>query len=256
MSLSLYQKQIINNFLVEQNLPELYKEYEWKNDTWNRGFPDLICLEKKISEAVRNNTVNRSHLLLIAEWGNLTNKKQIVCPSSLNLPFYSDNSLVPWLKEEPEKVIKHVQDQIHGFGPTYSSKLLHFAVPEIFGALDTRLVRTFGRGNTTPPKYPLLKLKVTQSNNRWSIPTYQDEWPSEYKTWIEIITEIANILNREDIVCPHPQKYKQLQLRINNKWLPADVETALFSYTYQEIGGKKSKSKSKKVFSCIEQSGE
>ena len=58
--------------------------------------------------------------------------------------FTSQGSLQQHLQDSPEKAIEIVQNEILGFGPTYSSKLLRFACPEEFGAIDTTVARAFG----------------------------------------------------------------------------------------------------------------
>lgn len=62
------------------------------------------------------------------------------------------------LMHEPEETIRIVEWRVRGFGPTYASKLLRFAVPQVFGAIDIRLVRIFGRGDPGMQRYPLLDL--------------------------------------------------------------------------------------------------
>lgn len=228
------QQHILEKFLQEQNIPDLYRAYKWKKDTWNKenGFPELFRLEKKIVKSARENTLNRDHLLEIAKWGGLRKTNEIFWPESNRIKFYINGLTADWLAKEPDKAVSLLEDQINGFGPTYCSKILHFAVPQIFGALDTRLVRKFGQG---AKRYPLLDLKVTWSGNGWMIPKYQPGWPREYGTWISIINNFAKTLNQRGIRCPHPRQYEECGLRANGIWLPADVETALFSYTYQDI---------------------
>jgi hypothetical protein len=176
------------------------------------------------------------HLIEIAKWGKLRNIKRISCPEPIKLSLYVDNLPAPWLATEPEDAISILDDQVKGFGPTYASKILHFAVPQIFGALDTRLVRTFGN---SAPNYHLLDLIAEKSGDRWLIPPSQTGWPGEYGTWIGILKYIADHLNNDHKFCPHPQKYYETVLRHENIWLPADVETALFSYATKELIPKK-----------------
>ena len=42
-----------------------------------------------------------------------------------------------------------LQRKIKGLGPTYLSKVLRFALPSEFGAIDTRIVRVVGMGDPT-----------------------------------------------------------------------------------------------------------
>ena len=230
MALTEGHRKIIDIFLQEQNIVDLYKSYHWNDDNWQNGFPEIFQLEKEISKAARNNSLGRDHLKMIADWGRLRNKKRISWREPRSIQFYVNNSPAEWLEKEPEKVIQMLDDQIVGFGPTYCSKILHFAVPVIFGALDSRLVRTFGKG---AKRYPLLNLKATRSKTGGSI-TKQARWPGEFNTWISVLNYFARTLNEQGKQCPHPPNYLQTGLRVKGVWLPADVETALFSYTYKE----------------------
>ena len=54
MNLTKFHEDIINKFLNEQDMAELYRSYRWppksrKMDTWKNGFPDLFKLEMEIS---------------------------------------------------------------------------------------------------------------------------------------------------------------------------------------------------------------
>ena len=226
----------IEKLLLKLDMPGLYRSYKWNKDTWERGFPDLFRLEQETSHTAREYTLSQNHLLQIAQWGRLPNKKRISCQNPINITLYTNGLPAGWLEREPEKAILILEEQIHGFGPTYCSKLLHFAVPQIFGALDTRLVRTFGKGDPNTQRYPLLDLTATMSGGRWAIYSSQAGWPREYGTWTAILNHIAKTLNKNGIQCPYPQQYMQSGLRANGIWLPADVETALFSYASQVLG--------------------
>jgi hypothetical protein len=83
----------------------------------------------------------------------------------------------------------------------------------------------------------ILNLTATQAKSgRWSIG--RDNWPSEFGTWLAILGHIAGTLNASGVTCPHPNQFITAQLRQQGKWLPADVEMALFSYASQAIYGK------------------
>jgi hypothetical protein len=229
----------VNRLLHDLDFPKFYKSYEWKGDTWKKGFPDLFCLEQEISHAAQQHSLGLCHLLEIAKWGKHPNPKKISWPGPNKLTLYINDLPASWLKAEPEKAISLIKGQIHGFGPTYASKLLHFAFPQIFGAIDTRLVRVFGKGDLDAQRYPLLNLSVKWSGERWAILSSQPGWAEEYGKWVGILNYIADSLNKDGKPCPHPQKYVQSGLRKKGIWLPADVETALFSYASQVISGKK-----------------
>ncbi len=221
----------IDNFLREQKIVDLYKSYRWNDDTWRNGFPELFRLEEEISKAARANSLGEDHLKMIAVWGRLRNIKRISWPEPKRIQFYINDSPADLLVKEPGKIIRMLDDQIIGFGPTYCSKILHFAVPMVFGALDSRLVRTFGIG---AKQYPLLNLRANRSKTGGSI-TKRAGWSGEFKTWISVLNYFARTLNERGPQCPHPREYIISGLRTKGKWLPADVETALFSYTYKEV---------------------
>jgi hypothetical protein len=46
---------------------------------------------------------------------------------------------------------------------------------------------------------------------------------------------MADHLNSQGIKCPHLEAYYEEKMRERDVWLPADVETALFSYASQVI---------------------
>jgi hypothetical protein len=239
MSLTQPQQHELNRLLKDLKIKfsDLYKEYEWEGDTWNKkdGFPDLFRLEQSITKAAKDNALNREHLIEIAIWGRLPNRNQITCYNPIKITLYKGNTHAKWLEREPENAVWILEGQTRGFGPTYCSKLLHFAVPQVFGAIDTRLVRTFGQGDPDSHRYNLLNLEVKRSGNRWAIESRQAGWPHEYGTWTEILGEIAKTLNQSGISCPHPEQYYEEGMREKGVWLPADVETALFSYASKEL---------------------
>jgi len=228
--------QTLERIVNDLDFPKLYKSYKWVDDTWVNGFPDLFRLEKEISEAAKQNSLRREHLVKIAKWGKLPNVGRIACPDPIKITLYQNDLPAPGLVVDPQKTILLLQNQIAGFGPTYVSKLLHFAVPQICGALDTRLVRVFGN---KAQKYQLLNLSALEVAGRWAIPATQTGWPGEYKIWVKILEVFADYLNKNQIPCPHPSNYQQSGLRKDGVWLPADIETALFAYASKEISLKK-----------------
>jgi len=229
-----HQKEVAR-LLKDLNLPNLYKHYDWNGDTWEKGFPYLFRLEQDISKAARQYSLGKEHLMEIARWGGLPNPKRIDCPEPIKITLYTNDAPAEWLEREPENAVWILEGQTRGFGPTYCSKVLHFAVPSIFGAIDTRLVRTFGQGDPGARPYKLLDLAVTRKGKRWEIKSRQAGWPREYGTWTTILNHIAKTLNEKGEECPHPPQYLQSGLRKKGVWLPADVETALFTFASQEI---------------------
>ena len=176
----------VDRFLKDnkQRMPNYYRSYTWEGDIWDDGFPQLFELERIISQAAKDNLLEGAHLKKIADWGKLPNKKPLTRIKHFNITLYGvDKQPVPWLRKEPENAICIIEGRIRGFGPTYSSKLLHFAVPQIFGALDTRLVQIFGKNSNDLKSYRFLDLEVSRpKKGRPSIDPKQDGWPEEYGT--------------------------------------------------------------------------
>jgi hypothetical protein len=236
----------IGNFLKDHafDMPTLFKAYNYDGDSYREGFPKMFVLERRISYSARNNLFDQDDLMKIAEWGHLRNKKPIEhIDWKFKITLYVNNAPARWLKDESGNIVSIVKERIPGYGATFSSKLLHFAVPSVFGMLDTWLVRTFGEGDPDCQKYKFLKLEATNPVNKktkkksgWAISTSPESWPSEYGTWIQILNNISCTLNDEKIKCPHPLNYIQSGLRKEGVWYPADVETALFSYAYEGRG--------------------
>ena len=235
----------VKRFLKDHkfDMPDLFRIYDYNGDYYVDGYPKLFDLEKETIKAAKQNSFNREILMKIADWGNLPNKNpvnEIKHPIKINL--YVDGEPISWLNTKPENIIGDVE-KIPGFSATFSSKLLHFAVPQIFGILDTWLVRTFGEGDPVHQRYKFLKLnaikvKTTKGAGRWKISTLRSVWPGEFGTWIRILNYIADQLNEEKILSPHPQNLLESGFRKNGIWYPADVETALFSYAYEGRGVK------------------
>jgi hypothetical protein len=231
----------IERFLQDHihEMPGFYNTYTWDNDSPEKSHQALFDLEMEIFPAAKSNSFNREHLIKIAEWGGHPNPKKINCPDPLRIPLYSGNRPALCLFYEPVNAICMIEGRVGGFGPTFSSKLLHFAVPRIFGALDTRLVRIFGMSSEDPESYQFLNLNVLRPDKgRPSIPKTQENWPEEYGTWVAILNQMADYLNRNQIACKHPEQYYHENLREKDTWLPADVETALFSYASKVLDDK------------------
>jgi len=80
-----------------------------------------------------------------------------------------------------------------------------------------------------------LSLKVTNSKYGNYINRNQSGWPKEYIKWISYLKYIAYQLNELGIKCPHPKNFIKKSLRKDNIWFCADVEMALFAFSYRKI---------------------
>lgn len=230
----------VKKFLTEHkyDMPDLFRMYDYDGDYYEDGFPKRFDLEQRILKAAKQNSFKKKDLKMIFLWGhNHRNIKKIDnVDRPIKILLYYNNEPLQELGELPEKIIANVK--IPGFGPTYSSKILHFSVPQVFGALDTWLVRTFGEGDQDHQSYKFLNLTVKNYGNGWLIPKTKRIWPTEFGKWIRILNYIADQLNEEKILCPHPKKFLKKGLRKPGIWYPADVESALFCYAYEGRGEK------------------
>lgn len=127
------------------------------------------------------------------------------------------------IDKNPENIAQMLQDSTKQLGPTYVSKVLRFALPVHFGAIDTRCVRMFGEDSD----HRWVSLKVVDYGYGPYIETASSRWPRGYGTWINILRYFAHHLPTN---CPHPQNFVDSGLRTKGVWTCADVEMALFAY--------------------------
>lgn len=228
----------VETFIKTTDLSTFYKQYNWKNDNWKEGFKEIFQLEKWVTTAAKSQLITTSHILGIAQWGGLPNFERVRCTKDpLVIPLYNGDEISTQMKNDPVMAVWILKQQTTGIGPTYISKVLRFAAPAEFGALDSRLVRVFGFGDVRYGSLKFLNLTARQAHSgRWYIDS--NNWPDEYGTWIEILNYIVEYLNSAGMACPHPKPFVTNELRKKDLWLPADVEMALFSYASQTIYGK------------------
>jgi len=224
--------------LSEISLSQDYQSYNWRNDRWINGFQDIVRLECTMIDAAKRNRITKDHLLQIAQWGRHPSQDMITCQDRIELPLYVDGTYADWVESNPVKGIKVFAPQMSYFGKVYQSKLLRFAMPWEYGAIDKILCQVFGRGDPASQHTELLSLKVKYDyqKNRWDLQDQQAEWPSEYGTWIQILRMIASELNQSGMPCPHPELMYARGLRKKGIWECADVEMALFSFASKVIG--------------------
>lgn len=217
----------VDDFLEEHDFPELYKDYRWDDDTYFQGFPNMLRLEAELSTAAKENRLCHEHLVKVEKWGRKRGHT-VQSAEEIHLSLYVDGELNPELVETPEAALTELDSQVTHFGPTYLSKVLLFACPEYYGAIDTWIVKVFGRNGNR-----WFDLYVQESGEGAHVPRAQAGWPSEYGKWIKLLRQIGEHLNDEGIECPHPEDYVEWGLRSGGEWFCADVERALFSYAYR-----------------------
>lgn len=231
------RKKNVEKLMEKVDFVKNYEGYNWKRDTWENGFPNICRLELMVSKLAKEKSIDYECLIEIAQWGGLPKFSKVKCNGCIRISLYEKGIPSGVYIDEPDNAISVLQSQIKGFGPTYLTKLLRFAVPTEFGALDTRIVRVFGVSNINVSEIQLLNLQATNYNGRWAILKNQPGWPSEYGNWIIILKEITTELNKRKVLCPHPEKMIYYQLRKEGEWTVSDVEMALFAYASKKIGG-------------------
>lgn len=224
----------LDAFLKSNDMQALYKSYAWKNDTYARGFPDIAKLELQLRNSEIDTGITLNDAIDVAKWGAMRNQKRISGSATVlpkNTLISADGATQPCVETQPQEPIDTLK-LINGFGPTYQSKVLRFALPEEYGAIDTRIVRVFGQGNPKANKHAWLELKTTLGTHKgkatgWSISNTQKNWPSGFSRWINILRYIAGKIEGK---CLHPRQFEEYGLRKDGVWTCADVEMALFSY--------------------------
>jgi hypothetical protein len=221
-------KTKLMHFATSHDFPHLYQTYEWWEDRWRSGFPRMLGLEVSLSHTAKSNRVYREQLEAVARWGR--KRGTVECDDEVSLPLYVDGKLDEALVERPQLPLVELDRQTKRFGPTYLSKVLLFACPEEYGAIDTRLVTVFGEDGEG-----WIDLHARDWGSGDRIPR-QASWPSEFGTWTQVLRWFAHHLNETGVECPHPDAYVECGLRSGGRWYCADVETALFSYATERLG--------------------
>jgi hypothetical protein len=237
--------QDLDTFLQVQSFPDLYRAYAWQNDRFENAFPNIHCLESHLVMMDQKGGITLSDVKRVAKWGAMRNQGRI-SGAEVVLPARSLHTLegvaVADLGNHPLIPVLALQANITGgVGPTYLSKVLRFALPQEYGAIDTRCVRVFGQGDSDSRRHDWVKLSARNYGDGWSIPKTQSTWPKEYATWINILRYFANRLPGD---CPHPPSFVMAGLRKQGVWECADVEMALFSYASQFAGRREPRRKS------------
>lgn len=220
----------LSAFAQENSFPDLYRAYSWRNDTYANGFPDIYRLESRLIRSDRTNGITLNDVKAVAEWGSMRNQGRIRGPAvvaPMNTLHTVAGTAVGTLATYPLVPLTLIQTHLKGIGPTYLSKVLRFALPQEYGAIDTRCVRVFGRGDPGAHRHDWLALHARNDGYGWYISKTQVHWPNEYEVWINILRHFAAVLPSN---CPHPPAFAQGGLRQQGTWECADLEMALFSY--------------------------
>ena len=236
-------REQLNEFLDTHDFSRLYKSYSWENDRHCDGFPDIYELEVRLSGNAKDGCVTLDDVIEVALWGkndrNVSRMKSEGCPLPGRILYSPDGESRLELEEDPLYPVNILQDNTTRVGPTYLSKVLRFALPAQYGAVDTQQVRVFGRGDPECARHDWLDLRVSVPNSPGgapSIPPKQSHWPIDYGVWIDILRYFAERLRDKEEHCPHPPQFVKAGLRSNGVWACADVEMALFAYASSVTG--------------------
>jgi len=225
----------IDTFVAANDMSGLYRSYNWGNDNYPNGFPDILRLEQKLTAHDQGTGITLDDVKEIAEWGSMRNVGRVAGPV-LALPALTLHIVPgvpqPSLYADPAGPFVPLA-RVNGIGPTYQSKVLRFGMPAEYGAIDTRCVRVFGQGDPDVQRHNWLPLVAKNGKHGgratgWSIPEKQRHWPDAFELWINILRRIAQVLPNN---CPHPPGFIRSRLRtLGGAWACADVEMALFAY--------------------------
>ena len=232
-------REDLKDFARQHDFAELYRKYNWTKgtakDTWENGFPCILELEKNMTVKAKRNLVKEKDVRQVAKWGG--QNKNVKWCETVDLSLYDKSGdFRNKIRECPSIAVQILNKQkekglIRGLAVTYLSKVLRFAAPSEFGAIDTRIVRVFGQGDSNSKRHDWLYLKVYKGGRGWYIS--QIAWPRHYSRWIRILRCLAYSLNESNETCPHPQAFLTNGLRKQGIWECADVEMALWAYASQ-----------------------
>jgi len=217
-------------FLGTHDFIKPYKGYSWQADTWPSGFPQILKLELVLTRGAKTASLGKEEILSVPQSGRLRNTARIRCPAILALPLYEHNGTSKAIEEDVLTPLDVLETETKGLGPTYLTKILRFALPGQFGAIDTRIVRVVGMGDPASKQKDWLSLSVRNDGYGWYISGTQAFWPEDYQKWINILRFLAQSLNNQGRSCPHPEGFLTAGLRTQGIWACADIEMALFSY--------------------------
>jgi hypothetical protein len=226
----------LQRFASDHDFARLYTRYEWQRDEWRGGFPDILKLEKQLTKNAKSNIVTNEDVIAVAKWAKHRNIANIQCPDVLSLPLKgTQGERAPIILGGPAGLATQIGQATKWLGPTTISKVLRFAVPKEFGAIDTRIVRVVGQGDKRSKREDWLSLRVADYGSGPHIPASQSAWPSDYQKWVNILRFFVDLLNGSGVACPHPDGFVVNRVRTRAVWACADVEMALFGWASSQI---------------------
>ena len=216
----------LDDFLAQHDFPCLYRSYNWKNDTHSAEFPDIFRLEVKFQRrSSKPKGITLEDIKCVGQWGgdDPEDVKKIKIRDSNSFHRTARKLHELQTAKKPALTTACLDDlgySVAGIGPVYGSKVLRFAWPAQYGAIDRRLVGLFGK-------------EAVSNCHRWlplrvgNMQTLRLAWTDAYPKWVDILRYFAQRLSDK---CPHPQQFVDAGLRDRDVWTCADVEMALFAY--------------------------
>lgn len=220
----------LDAFRAANSFSDLYCGYSWRNDTHAKGFPDIYRLESRLAHSDRTTGISLDDVMAVAAWGAMRHQSRItggIVITPQNTFRSAGGAPSEAIEENPLAPLAIIRSHLSGVGPTYGTKVLRFGLPQEYGAIDTRCVRVFGRGDIGAQQHDWIGLCARNEGCGWYIPSSQARWPTDFEIWIDILRYFAATLPND---CPHPNVFTQSGLRHQRRWTCADVEMALFSY--------------------------
>ena len=201
------------------NFPKMLVEYLSQSRTFLKRH---FSLEKQGTEWRENGLGNddvREFICEVCRWGGdprlipriqKGKEGQKFTPARVRGVFRHAIELVG--DEKQDQAVQHIQNKIHGLGPSYSSKQLRMIFPEICVAFDSILRRCLP----------------------------YDGDAAGYQDFCSDCVQMAAILNkRGDCAYPHKELKElchkhNLKFSVSKKWRAADFEAAIFYHYYQK----------------------
>ena len=137
----------LKDFVIGHDFVDYYKKYHWRGDTWLSGFPDILECEIETERAVKNDRLGIEHVRRICIWGGYRNLQRVECRETVSLQLYENQKPNERIEEDPCFALQILREKTKGLGPTFLSKVLRFALPSEFGAIDSQIVRVMGHGD-------------------------------------------------------------------------------------------------------------
>ena len=69
-----HRQEEVDRLIADLDFPALYRGYAWKNDTWEKGFSEILGLEREVTAAARDQALGLGHVQKIARRAGLPDR--------------------------------------------------------------------------------------------------------------------------------------------------------------------------------------